>query len=220
MKEPANHGRRGDRYGYHLILHRCPPFLHLRSSPAQSDGGRGYKDTLGCGVAQQVEPCNYDAALQKFGDSAANSDTNLELGHSHFQNRPIAVKIGKSPISVRSVTANRTYPFASGARMAARQKKKKKKKKKKKEKKEKKEKRKERREKKKKKKPGPRRLGYAGTIAGCFEFKSHRQSVSGHRTAIGRRPMRHEIALIIVLWLALQVPLGSFVGDCMRLGQQ
>jgi hypothetical protein len=39
---------------------------------------------LGCGVAQQVEPGKYDAALQKFGDSAANSDTNLKPGYCHF----------------------------------------------------------------------------------------------------------------------------------------
>ncbi len=26
------------------------------------------------------------------------------------------------------------------------------------------------------------------------------------------------IFVILLLWLALQVPLGSFIGDCMRLG--
>ena len=28
--------------------------------------------------------------------------------------------------------------------------------------------------------------------------------------------MRMEIAFIILLWLALQIPLGSFIGDCIR----
>ena len=30
--------------------------------------------------------------------------------------------------------------------------------------------------------------------------------------------MRPELVMVILLWLALQVPLGSFVGDCIRLG--
>ncbi len=30
--------------------------------------------------------------------------------------------------------------------------------------------------------------------------------------------MRMEIAFIILLWLALQIPLGSFIGDCIRFG--
>ena len=71
-------------------------------------------------MAQQVVPCKYDAALQMFGDSAANAGTNLELGHGQFQNWPTAAKIGGSPISVRSVTAKRSYSSAGGVRMAAR----------------------------------------------------------------------------------------------------
>jgi len=30
--------------------------------------------------------------------------------------------------------------------------------------------------------------------------------------------MRQEIAIILLLWLALQIPLGSFIGDWIRLG--
>jgi len=33
-----------------------------------------------------------------------------------------------------------------------------------------------------------------------------------------RRPVREQIVLIAVLWLALQVPLGSFIGECIRFG--
>src|SRR5262245_15162477 len=36
--------------------------------------------------------------------------------------------------------------------------------------------------------------------------------------APGRRPMRQQIATILLLWLALQIPLGSFIGDCIRFG--
>jgi hypothetical protein len=30
--------------------------------------------------------------------------------------------------------------------------------------------------------------------------------------------MREQILIVAFLWLALQVPLGSFIGDCIRLG--
>jgi hypothetical protein len=30
--------------------------------------------------------------------------------------------------------------------------------------------------------------------------------------------MREQIFVIAILWLALQVPLGSFIGDCIRFG--
>jgi len=30
--------------------------------------------------------------------------------------------------------------------------------------------------------------------------------------------MRQEIAIILLLWLALQIPLGSFIGDWIRFG--
>ncbi len=30
--------------------------------------------------------------------------------------------------------------------------------------------------------------------------------------------MREQIVTILVLWLALQIPLGSFIGDCIRFG--
>jgi hypothetical protein len=30
--------------------------------------------------------------------------------------------------------------------------------------------------------------------------------------------MHEQIVVIVFLWLALQIPLGSFVGDCIRFG--
>jgi hypothetical protein len=117
MKESVDRRRWGDRCGCCLILHGCSRFIHLRSSPARSAGGRGYQDNmLGCGVAQQVEPGKYDAALQQFGDSAANSDTNLKLGYCHFQIRPRRVKTGQHP-PIGTDQKSRTFlNVADGAR--------------------------------------------------------------------------------------------------------
>jgi hypothetical protein len=30
--------------------------------------------------------------------------------------------------------------------------------------------------------------------------------------------MQEQIVIVLLLWLALQIPLGSFIGDCIRLG--
>lgn len=34
----------------------------------------------------------------------------------------------------------------------------------------------------------------------------------------GGAPMREQILIIALLWLTLQFPLGSFIGDCLRFG--
>ena len=54
-----------------------------------------------------------------------------------------------------------------------------------------------------------------GTCCWSIEFFQQRRPIRG---ALRRRLMRIEIAFITFLWLALQVPLGSFLGDCIRFG--
>ena len=38
--------------------------------------------------------------------------------------------------------------------------------------------------------------------------------------ALGDAAMREQILIIGILWLALQLPLGSFIGDCIRFGME